>query len=90
MQAVDIEREGPGIIERLPEALFKAVKRNAVPDDLERDVTALAEWLQPQVRSRPCSSCQRGLTLTEVFCRAVCEMSQPGNEDKILPAWSQK
>ena len=53
---MDIEREGPGIIERLPEALFKAVKRNAVPDDLERDVTALAEWLQPQVRPGLCCS----------------------------------
>ena len=50
LQAVDIEREGPGIIERLPQALFKAVARNAVPDDLERDVNALAEWLEPQVR----------------------------------------
>ena len=50
MQIEDIEREGPGVIKRLPEALNKAVARNAVPDDLERDVLALANWIEPQAR----------------------------------------
>ena len=49
MQAEEIAQQAPELIERLPKALRRAVANNSVPADLERDVLALADWLEPLV-----------------------------------------
>ena len=49
VQAEDIARQAPELLDRLPRALRRAVELNKVPGDLERDVLALADWVEPLI-----------------------------------------
>lgn len=87
MQAEEIAQQAPELIERLPKALRRAVANNSVPADLERDVLALADWLEPlvpQFQEQARQATSKAKELAGQAVPAVEQATQVSNAQMIL------
>ena len=84
VQAEQIAKEAPELLERLPKALRRAVATNSIPNDLERDVTALADWLEPMV-----PELQQQAKQAAAKAQELAEQAKPASQQaaQVEPLW---